>query len=106
MFSSMSSSSYPTPPGAHLLLLSPLPPPLMGQMLYMDADEEMTNMSNPSFLSVPSSPLAPSARASSCLIPPPPQPTTSLSSLPSSSLPASGSSMYTVPPTMPPLPPY
>src|SRR6266446_10901430 len=42
MFLSMSSSSYPTPPGAHLLLSPPLPPPLMGQMLYMDADEEMT----------------------------------------------------------------
>src|SRR5260221_8117084 len=30
MFSSTSSSLYPTPPGAHSLLSSPLPPPLMG----------------------------------------------------------------------------
>ena len=30
MFLSTSSSSYPAPPGAHSLLLSPLPPPSMG----------------------------------------------------------------------------
>src|SRR5258708_19034530 len=101
MFLSMSSSSYPTPPGAHLLLLSPLPPPSTGQMLYMDVDEEMTNALNPSFLSVPSSPLVPSTGASSHLIPLPPQPTTSFSSLPSSSLLASGSSTYMAPPTTP-----
>src|SRR5258708_27032292 len=103
MFSSTSSSSYPTPPGAHSMLSSPLPPPLMGRMLYMDADKEMTNALNPSFSSVPSSLLVPSAGASSHLILLPPQPTTTLSSLPLSSLPASGSSTYTVPP-MTPLP--
>src|SRR5258708_5577252 len=69
MFSSMSSSSYPAPPGAHSLLLSPPPPPSMGHMLYTDADEEMTDMLNLSFSSVLSSPLVPSTRASSCLIP-------------------------------------
>src|SRR5260221_13265171 len=68
MFSSTSSSSYPAPPGAHLLLSSPPPPPLTGRMLYTDMGEEMTNVLNLSFLSVPSSLLAPSAGASSCLI--------------------------------------
>src|SRR5258708_3625058 len=104
MFLSMSSSSYPTPPGAHSLLSSPPPPPPMGQMLYTDADKEMTDVLNLLFSSVPSSPLVPSTRASLCLILPPLQPTTSLSLLPLSSLLASGLSTYTVPPAMPPPP--
>src|SRR5258708_9953637 len=66
------SSLHSVPPGAQSLLMSPLPPPLlMGRLLYSDGDEEMTDVSNPSFLSLSSSPLAPSAGTPAHPIPPP-----------------------------------